>query len=90
MARYAKTLELGNKNHPKRDKEPLFGNPVDAVERETRLATVWLSFIIDSCNTVCTTCNQSMDIKEMLCHFPTSSVEYKQKVCWLLVERVEA
>lgn len=80
-ARLIKPLELTNKNIPKRLKEPLLPDSCDRVEREERIAAVWMAFIIDSGYSMNSTWSQSMDLSEIWCHLPTSAADFASRVC---------
>jgi len=79
-ARLMKTIEMHNKNVPKRWKEPLFPEPIDAIEREERLATVWMAFSNDAGFSVNSCWSQSMDLGEIRCNLPTSVDEWRKRV----------
>jgi hypothetical protein len=79
--RLIKSLELGNRNHGfKRYKEPMLPPPKTAIEREERIATVWMAHIQDSGFALNSYWSQSMDWKELKCGLPTSTVEFRKKV----------
>ncbi|ORY29350.1 hypothetical protein BCR39DRAFT_532444 [Naematelia encephala] len=78
-ARLMKALELTNKNQPKRYKEPLYPDAHDDIEREERLATVWMAFVLDSGFSVNSYWSQSFDLSEMRCGLPTSAAEFNKK-----------
>jgi hypothetical protein len=79
--RLIKSLELGNRNHGfKRYKEPMLPPPKTAIEREERIATVWMAHIQDSGFALNSYWSQSMDWKELKCGLPTSNVEFRKKV----------
>ncbi len=79
-SRLMKAMELHNKNVPKRYKEPLIPEPRDAIEREERLATVWMTFVLDAGFAMNSFWSQSMDLAEVRCNLPTSAEEYRKKV----------
>lgn len=80
--RLIKSLELGNRNHGfKRYKEPMLPPPKTAIEREERIATVWMAHIQDSGFALNSYWSQSMDWKELKCGLPTSTIEFRKKVC---------
>ena len=79
--RLIKSLELGNRNFPKRYKEAMFAPPKNAIEREERLATVWMAFVQDAGFAINSYWSQSMDLDELKCALPTSAQEFKKKVC---------
>lgn len=79
--RLIKSLELGNRNHGfKRPKDPMLPPPKNAVEREERIATVWMSHIQDSGFAINSYWSQSMDYRELKCALPTSTEEFRKKV----------
>jgi hypothetical protein len=79
--RLIKSLELGNRNHGfKRYKEPMLPPPKTAIEREERIATVWMAHIQDSGFALNSYWSQSMDWRELKCGLPTSTVEFRKKV----------
>jgi len=79
--RLIKSLELGNKNHGfKRYKEPMLPPPKTAIEREERIATVWMAHIQDSGFALNSYWSQSMDWRELKCGLPTSTIEFRKKV----------
>jgi len=78
--RMLKALEIMNKNNYPRYKEPLMGEPADSVEREQRLATVWMAFITDAGFTLNSYWNGSMDLEEVLCPLPISYTDFKGRV----------
>jgi hypothetical protein len=79
--RLIKSLELGNRNHNfKRPKEPMLAPPKTAIEREERIATVWMAHIQDSGFAINSYWSQSMDWRELKCPFPTSTYEFRKKV----------
>ncbi|GFZ45511.1 hypothetical protein JCM24511_03237 [Saitozyma sp. JCM 24511] len=77
-ARLIKSLELANRRYANTHKEPMFPSPQTSLEREERLATVWQSFIIDSCFSINSYWAQSMDLDDMHCHLPTSAEEFRK------------
>ena len=80
-----KILELHNKNVPKRFKEPWLPEAQSAIEREERLATVWITFLIDAAFSVNSCWAQSMDLAEVRCYLPTSQDEWRKKVSQVYV-----
>jgi hypothetical protein len=54
--------------------------PKTAIEREERIATVWMAHIQDSGFALNSYWSQSMDWKELKCGLPTSNVEFRKKV----------
>jgi len=78
-SRLMKAMELHNKNVPKRYKEPLIPEPRDAIEREERLATVWMTFVLDAGFAMNSFWSQSMDLAEVRCNLPTSAEEIPQE-----------
>lgn len=80
--RLIKSLELGNRNHGfKRAKEPMLPPPKTAIEREERIATLWMAHIQDSGFAINSYWAQSMDYRELRCPLPTSTAEFRKKVC---------
>lgn len=85
--RLIKSLELGNRNHGfKRAKEPMLPPPKTAIEREERIATVWMSHIQDSGFAINSYWSQSMDFRELRCALPTSTEEFRKKVMLTLLD----
>ena len=78
--RMLKALEIGNRNIPKRFKEPLFSEPANPTEREERLATLWMAYITDSGFSINSSWSASLDISEIWCPLPTSFDEFRRKV----------
>jgi hypothetical protein len=54
--------------------------PKTAVEREERIATVWMAHIQDSGFAINSYWSQSMDWRELKCALPTSTFEFRKKV----------
>jgi hypothetical protein len=79
--RMLKALEIMNKNKHVRYKEPLVGEPTDCIDREERLATVWMAFIMDAGFTLNSYWNGSMDLSEVLCLLPVGYSDFRGKVC---------
>lgn len=52
----------------------------NAIQREERLATVWLAHIQDAGFSMNSYWSQSMDYLELQCNLPTSHEEFKRKV----------
>lgn len=77
--RILKALEIMNKNQHVRYKEALIGDPVDCVDRETRLATVWMTFIMDAVMTLNSYWNANIDLDEVLCPFPISYSAFQEE-----------
>jgi len=78
--RLLKALEVMNRNKNNHYKEPIMGEPTDFIDREERLATVWMAFIMDAGFTLNSFWNGSMDLEEVMCQFPISFSEFKGKV----------
>ena len=83
--RLLKALEIMNKNKHPRYKEPLVGEPADSVDREERLATVWMAFIMDAGFTLNSYWNGAMDLDEVLCPLPISYSEFRGRVSRILL-----
>lgn len=75
-----RAMELHNKNVPKRFKEPIYPAPKDAIEREERLATVWMAFTFDAGFSLNSCWAGSMPIDDVACNLPTSALEWRKKV----------
>ncbi|CAD6586875.1 MAG: hypothetical protein TREMPRED_004578 [Tremellales sp. Tagirdzhanova-0007] len=79
-ARLMKAMELHVKNQTKRDKEPIFPVTTDYIQREERIATVWMAFIWDAGFAVNTCWSQSMDLHEVMCNLPTSVADLQKGI----------
>lgn len=79
-ARLLKALEFMNKNRRELYKDPIVGDAKDCIEREERLATVWLAFIMDAAYTLNSYWNGSFDIDEIYCPLPVSAELFKNEV----------
>lgn len=79
-ARLLKALEFMNKNRREQYKDPIAEDPKDSVEREERLATVWMAFIMDAGCTLNSYWNGSMDIDEIYCPLPIDIETFRAKV----------
>lgn len=73
-------MELGNRNHQIRYKQVLYPPRSFSVDREERLATVWMAFVHDAGYSLNSYWSQSMDWKELLCGLPTANQEFCQDV----------
>lgn len=69
-ARLVKALELGNKNRPQRFKDPMLQAPATPIQREERLAAVWLTFMLDANFSINSFWNGTMELDEVWCAFP--------------------
>jgi hypothetical protein len=78
--RILKALEIMNKNKHERHEVALIGEPTDSIDREQRLATVWMAFILDSGITLNAHWNGNMDLDEVWCPFPISYSAFKEGV----------
>ncbi|WVR06053.1 hypothetical protein IAU60_003081 [Kwoniella sp. DSM 27419] len=76
-ARIMAVLELGNR-HPTREmyKEPLLKAPINDLEREQRLITLWMAFTIDSGFAINSNWAPSMQLKDTRCRLPTSHADW--------------
>ena len=79
-ARILKSLEVMNRNKHERHKEPLAPEPKDAIQREERLATIWMAFIMDAGFTLNSYWNGSMDLDEVFCNLPIAYEQFKETV----------
>lgn len=79
-ARILKSLEIMNRNKHERHKEPLAPEPKDAIQREERIATIWMAFIMDTGFTLNSYWNGSMELDEVFCTLPISYEAFKQSV----------
>jgi hypothetical protein len=79
-ARILKSLEIMNRNKHERHKEPLAPEPKDAIQREERLATIWMAFIMDTGFTLNSYWNGSMELDEVFCNLPISYEKFKETV----------
>ena len=78
--RLIKSLELGNLHHPKRMKEAMLPPTNDPIEREERLATVWMAHVQDAGFSINSFWSQSMDLAELKCRLPTSALDFRRSV----------
>ena len=72
-ARLIKALEMQNKNRPHRYKEPLVAEATTAIQREERIATVWVAFVQDAGFSINSCWSGSMDLPEIRCPLPVSA-----------------
>lgn len=78
-ARLIKLLEITNRNRRKTDKPAMMSPPKTDVEREERLATVWVAFLLDSCFSANSAWAPSLDLDDIRVPLPASSDEFLQK-----------
>ncbi|WWC99861.1 hypothetical protein V866_006770 [Kwoniella sp. B9012] len=78
-ARLLSVLELCNRQ-PKSNshKEPLLGPPESDKEREERLITSWMAFVVDAGFTINSSWAPAMALTEMKCNFPTSAQDWNK------------
>ena len=72
-----KSLELLHKNKVPRMKDAHMSDPQNDVEREERLGTVWMTYILDSGFAVCSSWSGSIEYEEMLCNLPASNEDFR-------------
>ncbi|WVQ97615.1 hypothetical protein IAU59_004729 [Kwoniella sp. CBS 9459] len=75
-SRILAVLELGNRNSRKSFKEPMLAQPKTDQEREQRLITLWMAFVIDSGFAVNSGWAPSMQLKDARCNLPTSTAHW--------------
>jgi hypothetical protein len=73
-------MELGNRNHPIRYKQDLYPPTIHSIDREERLATVWMAYVQDAGYSLNSYWSQSMDLRELLCRLPTSNQDFCREV----------
>lgn len=78
--RLIKSLEMGNRNHPTRYQDATYPPQGNSVDREERLATLWLAYTQDAGFSMVSHWSQSMHLQELLCQLPTSSDEFCKRV----------
>jgi hypothetical protein len=81
--RLLKALEIMNKNQHVRYKEALIGEPTDCVDREVRLATVWMTFIMDAVITLNSYWNGNIYLDEVQCPFPIGDSAFQGTVNYI-------
>lgn len=74
VARYARGLELTNRNHPRRYKSSILQAPENAVDREERASLVWHAFQSEAFSGVGRYWPISLDDRDMFCKLPAASV----------------
>jgi hypothetical protein len=77
-------MEVMNRNERDSHKAPLLPAPKNAFEREQRLATVWMTFILDAGFTLNSKWSGSMDLDEIYCNLPAHFEQFKSNVNALL------
>lgn len=77
--RLLKALEFLNKNRRETYKEPMTEDAKDSVEREERLATVWMAFIMDAGYTLNSYWNGGFDLDEVWCPLPVDIETFRGK-----------
>ncbi|WVF70289.1 hypothetical protein IAT40_005078 [Kwoniella sp. CBS 6097] len=75
-ARILSVLELGNRNSRRSFKEPLLTQPKTDQDREQRLITLWMAFVIDSGFAVNSGWAPSIQLKDARCNLPTSASQW--------------
>lgn len=87
--RLLKALEFMNKttDRPNRAKPPLAPSPKDAVQREERLATVWMAFIADAGFALNSYWSGSLELDDLLCNLPVSADAFDRLVRPLVAPR---
>lgn len=80
--RLLKALEFMNKNKRVQYKEPMARPSKSAIEREERLATVWMAFIMDAGYALNSYWSGSLELDELLCNLPVAAEEFKLAVSW--------
>lgn len=79
-SRLIKLLEIANRNATKRgDKPPILSEPKDDREREERLATVWVAYLVESGFASNACWSSSLNVEEILVPLPTSTDEFMQR-----------
>ncbi|WVW82507.1 hypothetical protein I302_104518 [Kwoniella bestiolae CBS 10118] len=78
-SRLLSVLELCNRQ-PRTNtyKEPLLAPPETDKEREERLITTWMAFVVDAGFTMNSNWAPSMSLSETRCNFPTSAQEWNK------------
>ncbi|WRT64339.1 uncharacterized protein IL334_001271 [Kwoniella shivajii] len=75
-ARFLAVLELCNREPRKTYKVPLLSPPEDDFQREERLITTWMAFVVDAGFAINSNWIPSMSLKETRCHLPTSAEDW--------------
>ncbi|OCF37649.1 hypothetical protein I316_00776 [Kwoniella heveanensis BCC8398] len=75
-SRILSVLELGNRTSRRSFKEPMLAHPKNDQEREQRLITLWMAFVIDSGFAVNSGWAPSMQLKDTRCNLPTSASQW--------------
>lgn len=76
-------MEFMNRNKRIQHKEPLVPVPKDAIQREERLATVWMAYIMDAGYALNSYWGGSMELDEVLCNLPIAADQFNLPVRWL-------
>lgn len=77
-ARLGAALELNNKQTPMRFKPPIWNDPVDSIDREIRLGTVWTAFVQDVGFSLNSCWETSWKLEDLHCALPGSYAEFKR------------
>ncbi|BEI81130.1 hypothetical protein CcaverHIS002_0202900 [Cutaneotrichosporon cavernicola] len=78
--RIIKALEISTRNLRKADKPPLMDAPESDREREERVATVWIAYILEASFASNACWASSLTLDEIFIRLPTSSNEWNQRV----------
>ncbi|KAK8866110.1 hypothetical protein IAR55_001261 [Kwoniella newhampshirensis] len=77
-SRLLNLLDISNRHEKKTHKEPILSPPVNSQEREERLVTVWMAYVLDAGFAANSSFAPSMCFAEIKCDLPTSKEEWKK------------
>lgn len=73
-------MELGRRNIVIGPKPGLLPEPVNDVQREERLATLWMAFLIDTGFSINSAWAPAMNYQDVFCAFPAALEDFASKV----------
>lgn len=76
--RLISSIGLGRRNIVESHQPGLLQPPIDDIQREERLATIWMAFFVDASFAIHLNWAQSMNLEDIKCQLPAGTVEFCQ------------